>query len=394
MSLWRHYSLKDLLIEKGYIRGPFGSSLKRNEMETTGVPVYEQQHAIYDSRVFRFFINDEKFIELKRFQVKDDDLIISCSGTIGSVSIINHDDPKGIISQALLLLRPNTRVVYPEYLFYFFRSSIGFNHLVNASEGSVQPNISSRKIVESIPIRLPDLQTQKIVIDILKSLDDKIDLLHRQNKTLEQLAETMFTQIFVQDEENLWPKGTLPDEFDFVMGQSPLGSQLNENGNGMIFFQGRTDFDFRFPIERMYTTSPTRIAKPFDTLISVRAPVGDMNMALHECCIGRGVAAFRYKVDNQFYSYTYYKLRSLMIQIKQFEDNGTVFGSIGKEDFNKLEVPLPPKKLIEEFQQFAKPIDDKIFSNSAQISTLENLRNLLLPKLMSGETEIDNETEN
>ncbi len=157
----------------------------------------------------------------------------------------------------------------------------------------------------------------------------------------------------------------------------------------MIFYQGKSDFGFRFPEPRVYTTAPTRIAKPFDTLISVRAPVGDINMALEECCLGRGVAAFRYKHNPEFYSYTYYKMRSLTEPIKQFEDSGTVFGSIGKDDFKKLECVIPPNELILKFQEISKPNDDKIKSNTQQIRTLTQLRNTLLPKLMSGEIRLN-----
>ena len=105
MSEWVVKELGNLLSEKGYIRGPFGSSLKRGEMVDEGISVYEQKNAIYNSRDFRFFITPEKFKELKRFQVRTNDLIISCSGTVGKISIIAENDPKGIISQALLILR-------------------------------------------------------------------------------------------------------------------------------------------------------------------------------------------------------------------------------------------------------------------------------------------------
>lgn len=120
MTDWKKVVLSEVLQEKGYIRGPFGSALKRGELLSEGIPVYEQQHAIYNSRDFRFFINERKFEEMKRFQVEVDDLIISCSGTVGKVSIIEKTDPKGIISQALLLLRVNKRVILPLYLKYFF----------------------------------------------------------------------------------------------------------------------------------------------------------------------------------------------------------------------------------------------------------------------------------
>ena len=107
--------LKDIIQDKGYIRGPFGSALKRNEMKEVGIPVYEQQNAIYNHRDFRYFIDEEKYESLKRFTVKKDDLIISCSGTVGKVSIIKEDDPIGIISQALLILRPNTEIINPDF---------------------------------------------------------------------------------------------------------------------------------------------------------------------------------------------------------------------------------------------------------------------------------------
>lgn len=174
MENWKHVVLADVLEEKGYIRGPFGSALKRNELLSEGIPVYEQQHAIYNSRTFRFYINHEKFEEMKRFQVKESDLIISCSGTVGKVSIIEKDDPKGIISQALLLLRSNDKVIVPQYLKYFFESREGYNSIVSRSSGSVQVNIARRNVIESIPLFLPPLNVQKRIVGVLSSIDNRI----------------------------------------------------------------------------------------------------------------------------------------------------------------------------------------------------------------------------
>ena len=100
---WEVKELRSLLQKKGYIRGPFGSSLRRPELQSEGIPVYEQANAIYNHRDFRFFIDEDKYNEMKRFAVEENDLIISCSGTFGKISIINNEDPKGIISQALLI---------------------------------------------------------------------------------------------------------------------------------------------------------------------------------------------------------------------------------------------------------------------------------------------------
>ena len=172
------------------------------------------------------------------------------------------------------------------------------------------------------------------------------------------------------------------------MGLSPKGETFNENKIGTPMYQGNADFEFRFPKNRVYTTDPKRYAEKFDTLISVRAPVGAQNMAKEKCCIGRGIASFRYKDNNSFYTYTYFKMKSLMDRIKQFNDSGTVFGSINKTDFQDMEVIIPPSYLVIKYQDEIKSLDDKVIQNTFQIKTLENMRNTLLPKLMSGEYRI------
>lgn len=139
---WKECKLGEVLVDNGYIRGPFGSALKRGDMKSEGIPVYEQQHAIYQIRDFRFFIDEKKFQEMKRFQVNENDLVISCSGTVGKVTIISKNDPKGIISQALLILRVNPNIILPKYLQYFFISTKGYNSIISRSSGYVQVNIA------------------------------------------------------------------------------------------------------------------------------------------------------------------------------------------------------------------------------------------------------------
>ena len=128
MVEWKETHLSDVLADKGYIRGPFGSALKRGEMKEDGIPVYEQQHAIYNTRKFRYYIDEKKLDEMKRFQVRKDDLIISCSGTVGKVSIIRDDDPKGIISQALLLLLSQA-ILYLHSKTYFLQDHLRISYV-------------------------------------------------------------------------------------------------------------------------------------------------------------------------------------------------------------------------------------------------------------------------
>ena len=176
------------------------------------------------------------------------------------------------------------------------------------------------------------------------------------------------------------------DEYRLTMGQSPPGETYNEEGTGTPFFQGRTDFTFRFPARRVYCTAPTRFADPQDTLVSVRAPVGDINMAIERCAVGRGVAGVRHKSGSR--SFTYYALGALSDAFATFDGDGTLFGSIGKTDFEGIQCVSPPNGLLSDFDATASPLDDRIEQNERQSASLAALRDTMLPRLMSGELRV------
>lgn len=310
------------------------------------------------------------------------DFILSNSATPGLPRFMKI---RACIHDGWLLMREFKGV---DELFLYYLLLVEREALLVQGNGSIFTNLKT-EILKNHVVNLPPLIEQKTIAAVLGSLDDKIDLLHRQSQTLEAMAATLFRQWFVEEAGEDWEDGKLGNEFDFTMGQSPSGSSFNEDGVGVAMFQGNADFEFRFPKERIYTTEPTRFAQRLDTLISVRAPVGAQNMAHKKCCIGRGVAAFRYKANNDLYTYTYFKLHSLMEEIKKFNDEGTVFGSISKSDFAALESIVPPPELIVKFEKVAKPINDKVIENCAQIQSLEKLRDTLLPKLMSGEVRVN-----
>ena len=390
MSEWKEKSLGELIdVKHGYaFKGEFISNEPTDDILVT--PGNFNIGGGFKQDKFKYYKGDFP----KDYILKENDIVITMTDlsvstdTLGySAKIPKQNGIRFLHNQRIGLVKFISNSADREFLYWLMRTSEYQGFIIGSASGtSIMHTAPSR--IREYSFLLPPIPEQIQIASILSSLDDKIDLLHRQNKTLEQLAETLFKQWFVEEAEEKWGVGTIEDEFDFVMGQSPLGATLNENKNGMIFYQGRTDFEFRFPTPRVYTTHPTRLAKKFDTLVSVRAPVGDMNIAIEDCCLGRGVAAFRYKHNTSFYTYTYYKMRSLMGQIKQFEDSGTVFGSIGKDDFRKLENFLPPENLIQQFQNKVKSFDDKIYSNTNQIMTLIQLRDTLLPKLMSGEVRV------
>lgn len=382
MSEWKEYKLESIISEKIDNRGRNPESYQEK-----GIPVIDNFMITGNKHMnlqeTKRFIDEEIYINFIRNYTIEGDVLITLVGN-GYGNVSTAPKQKNVIIQNTVGLRTNEKS-NNNFLFYYL--SFTKPSIKDLDRGAAQPSIKVGDLL-SLDILLPPLPEQKAIAGVLSSLDDKIDLLHRQNKTLEAMAETLFRQWFVEEASDEWEEACLGDEFDFTMGQSPPGTSYNEENNGMPMYQGNADFSFRFPNERIYTTEPKRLAQAFDTLISVRAPVGAQNMAEKECCIGRGVAAFRYKKNIDYYTYTYFKLRSLMKEIKQFNDEGTVFGSIGKTDFHQMQVTIPKENIIKEFEQEVRPLNDKIIKNCYQIRTLESLRDTLLPKLMSGEVRV------
>ncbi len=366
-----------------------------------------------------FDIKSCKRISLKEYEklVQNDckplknDILFSKDGTIGQIIVFDGQVDLVILS-SIAIIRPNTKLVDPHFLGYYLKSSVSQNDIKeNYKTGSVIPRVILKDF-RRFPLLLPNLPTQTAIAEILSSLDDKIELNNKINQELEALAQALFKRWFidfefpnekgkpykssggkmVESELGMIPKGwsvsTLKDEFSLNMGQSPKGDTYNEDGNGMVFFQGRADFDFRFPSLRMYTTDPKKRAQKFETLISVRAPVGDINMANCECCIGRGIGSISH--SKNLYSYTYYKIKSIQPTLMSYDNEGTVFGSINKETLGNIKIIIPPLKICVKFDEHICPCDELIYLNTTEISELKHTRDYLLPRLISGEVEISN----
>ncbi|NCN11313.1 MAG: restriction endonuclease subunit S [Leptospira sp.] len=386
MSEWKEYKLGDV----AYVQtGPFGSQLHLSDYKLTGTPIITVEHLV-DKRIGHTntpFVSDEDRERLKKYTLIPGDIVFSRVGSVDRSAIVSTKENGWLFSGRLLRVRITDIEVDPLYTFYFFNQEEFKENIRRIAVGATMPSINTA-ILSSLPILLPPLAEQKAIAGVLSALDDKIDLLHRQNKTLEAMAEALFRQWLVEEADESWEEGKLGDEFIITMGQSPPGESYNETGKGIPMYQGNADFEFRFPKNRVFTTDPKRFAEKFDTLISVRAPVGAQNMANEKCCIGRGVASLRFKLNTELYSYTYYKIRYHMLEIAGFNDTGTVFGSIGKDDLWNIKTLFPSVTEIMEIDSKLKPLNDRIISNCFQIRSLEKLRDTLLPKLMSGEVRV------
>lgn len=301
------------------------------------------------------------------------------------------------------------------YMHYLMRSPSYRQLVVSTATGSTVKHTSPDRIL-AFEFELPPIDEQKSIAGLLTTLDDRILLLRETNTLLEQIAQTIFKSWFVDfdpvrakqegrkpegmDEETAalfpdsfeesdlgmvprgWGYSSVGESFILTMGQSPPGDTYNQIGDGLPFYQGRTDFGFRFPSQRVFCTAPSRMAGKGDTLVSVRAPVGDVNMAMEECCLGRGVAGIRHPEGLQ--SFAFYSTRGLRDRFDLFDSEGTVFGSINKKDFQALPIIHPPSAVLHAFEDIASPIDLRIIVNEGVIRTLIDLRDTLLPRLISG----------
>ena len=392
------FKLGQLLSDKGYIRGPFGSSLKRNELLEEGIPVYEQQNAIYDNRDFRYYIDNEKYQEMKRFTVKENDLIISCSGTVGRVSIIKNDDPIGIISQALLILRPNIETVFPKFLYYFFTSKEGYNSIISRSGGSVQANISKRAIIENIDIHLPPLPEQKAIANILSTLDEKIEVNNQINKTLENIAQTIFKQWFVdfefpngakepykssggemvESELGMIPKGwnivKLNSIVDIRYGKNLPTTKLLSSGYPVFGGNGQIGFYSEYLYEKSQVLIACRGAASGKVIVSLPYSFITNNSLVLE--IKDGFISHEYLLQfclyNEFYKYS----------------TGSAQPQITIANLANVYILLPEKTLMNKFSLIRKSFDSKILSLLDENKINIKLRDSLLPKLMSGEIRV------
>lgn len=173
-----------------FVRGPFGGSLKKECFQNSGFAVYEQQNAIYNKFAFRYFISEEKFNELKRFEVFPNDLIMSCSGTMGKVAIVPENASKGIINQALLKLTANENLNV-KYLKYFFENTIT-KDLNDNSRGGAIKNVASVAILKEILIPLPSLELQNKIVEILDKFSQATSELQKELKKENELRKKQY----------------------------------------------------------------------------------------------------------------------------------------------------------------------------------------------------------
>ena len=311
-------------------------------------------------------------------------ILVSINGTLGNVGVYGSE--KIILGKSACYFNVKESVD-KDFIYYIVSSPTFKQYLESNATGTTIKNISLKQMRE-YTFELPEIGEQKRISSVLRKIDEKIKNNRAINNNLEQQAQTIYQQMFIDNPTPDWIEGSLSDIANITMGQSPSGSSYNEDRIGAIFFQGRAEFGFRFPTIRLYTTEPKRMAYANDILMSVRAPVGDLNVAHNDCCIGRGLAAIHSKTNHQ--SFVLYTMFSLKKQLDVFNGEGTVFGSINRNSLNDMPILIPADEQIEKFELIVAPMDAAIRNNYDEICCLQAVRDSLLPRLMSGELDVSN----
>jgi type I restriction enzyme S subunit len=360
-------------------------------------------------------VGKEIFKEFTRRETpQQGDIVFTRVGSYGN-SCLALQDGNFCLGQNTALIRPH---IDPHYLLFCLKSPFVKEQIESSVVGSTQKTISIKSIKDLL-IPIHSKEEIASISQSLSSLQTKIELNRKTNETLEAMAKALFKSWFVdfdpvrakaegrptglpaeisdlfpdsfEDSElgeipRGWQVGCLSDCCEIIMGQSPPGDTYNDEGVGLPFYQGKTDFGFRFPGRRIYCSSPTRQASIGATLISVRAPVGSANIAREVCSIGRGIAALKSRQSAD--SFIYYLIGSLQGVFESYNSEGTVFGAINGKDLASIQIVAPSTEAIAAFNSQCLPMDESIQSNTLETEHLTTIRDTLLSKLISGELRI------
>jgi type I restriction enzyme, S subunit len=396
MSEWQECKLGVVADRIGM--GPFGSNIKISTFVSDGIPVISGTHL----RGIRLEDKEYNFItvvhanKLQSANVYRGDVIFTHAGNIGQVAFIpnNSKYERYIISQRQFYLRSRMDKLIPEYLTYYFKSREGqYKLLANANQTGVPSLAQPVSYLKSIDILLPPLPEQRAIADVLSSLDDKIDLLHRQNKTLEGMAEALWRKMFVEEADPGWKRGRLCD----IAEINPLRS-IKKGAIATYLDMSNMPTNSPFPkkwVQREFSSGMK--FKNGDTVMARITPCLEngktayVNFLNHEE-IAWGSTEYIVLAPKPGYSSEWYYFLARNDDFRDFAIQNMT-GTSGRQRVSgdsiaQYEIAIPPINIFERFRKFAGPLMEHIKHNSFQIRTLSRLRDTLLPKLMSGEVRV------
>ena len=368
------------------------------------------------------FIGDEHAAQLANVEVQAGDVLLNITGDSVARSCCA---PEGVIparvNQHVAIIRPDPEELDPRYLHYHLVSPAQQAAMLTLAGGGATRNALTKGMIENFEVPAPPRDEQRAIAELLGALDDKIEQNRKMARALERLARSMFRAWFVDFEPmkakaggaTAFPSvpqhvfvaltggfvdseiGPVPEGWEVMplsqcaqltMGQSPPSEYYNKTGDGLPFHQGVTDYGFRFPTHRVFCTEESRIAEEGDVLLSVRAPVGRINVADRRLVLGRGLAGLRHPNNRQ--SFLLYQLGHVFAEEDSVGD-GTIYKAVTKEFLSQMPVLSPPEDVQSAFETIARPLDELIAASVFESRKLAAMRDYLLPKLLSGKIRVE-----
>lgn len=356
----------------------------------------------------RFYPDYSQLQEVKKDIVRLEDCLRN-----GDIVFVRSNGNKELVGRCMLVKNPTERVTYsgfcirarlndtdrydPVYFTYYFKSKAFRRAVSGTAVGANIQNLSQARL-SNHECRIPSIEVQHRIADILSAYDDLIENNQKQIKLLEEAAQRLYKEWFVDlrfpGHENTeivdgvpegWNEKTLSQVANVIMGQSPKSEFYNSEKKGLPFHQGVGSYGVRFVMDDIYSTSYTRIAEPNSILFSVRAPVGRLNITKNKVVIGRGLAAINQTDGCQ--SYLYYLLKNRFFK-DNIVGNGSIFASVSKDELLNQKFLIPERNLMMQFEKIVSQMDKQIENLDSKNKKLIEARDRLLPKLMSGEVEV------
>lgn len=344
-------------------------------------------------------ITERDFLDAhKRTLLEPNDILITNSGTIGRMAFVTDtlQTSKTTFQKSVAIVKPNPNKIIPKYLYYVLLNSI--DSFITQANGSAQKNLLLSTMRSFNLFIDDDKQVQARIASILSAYDNLIENNQKQIKLLEEAAQRLYKEWFVDLRfpgwENTkivdgvpegWEKLPLSSFADIVMGQSPKSEFYNTTHDGIPFHQGVGSYGKRFVVDNIFSNSYARIAEAGSILFSVRAPVGRLNITKNKIAIGRGLAALNHKKGYQ--SFLFYLLKDRFFK-DDLLGNGSIFASISKNELYNQVFIVPNNFLANQYNIIVSKIDRKISIIDEQLNRLVKTRDGLLSKLMNAETEV------
>ena len=339
--------------------------------------------------------------EMDKSGLMDGDLLFGRRSLVeegaGKCSMVYKPAGPLTFESSIIRVRLNRAIADPEFFFNYFRSPIGRSRIRAIVGGAAVKGIRGSDL-KLIKVHVPPLDEQIAIRQVVALYDDLITTNQRRIALLEDAARRLYREWFVHlrfpGHESVpvkdgvpegWAKLPLGDVAEITMGQSPESKYYNTDGDGLPFHQGVSDFGHRFVKHEAYTKQATRIAEAGDILCSVRAPVGRLNFTRDKIAIGRGLSAMRSRTGHQ--SLLFYQLDALFVE-EDMIGGGAIFASVGKKELFGQLILQPSTSIATTFNRLVSDLDLQIENLDSQNQELAKARDLLLPKLMSGQLDV------